>query len=214
MYKYLMFDLDGTLVESGRSIISSAKYSLEKLGKEPLSEEDLLKFIGPPLFVSFTNLCGMDEKEADEAIEVYREHYDEIGYKDSPLYPDIIETLDELKKCGKELLVVTSKPENIANKVIDMLGIRHYFIDVIGPSEDEKTLEKAELIKRAFEKNNIKDHRLAVMIGDRKFDIEAANKNGIDSIGVLYGYGSLEEFEKAGATKVAKNGLEIVNAVS
>ena len=213
MYKYLMFDLDGTLVESGDGIVASAKHALSIMGWEMLSEQEYKKFIGPPLFDSFTKFCGMNSEEADRAIEIYREHYESAGYLLAPMYEGVEAMLDELQDKGHTMMVVTSKPAPIAEKIIKKHGLDKYFVNLTGPSHEEKTVHKDVMIKRAFEKNGITDPKSAVMIGDRKFDIEAANKNGVDSIAVMYGYGNREEFERHGATYIVEKCGDIPGVV-
>ena len=213
MYKYLMFDLDGTLVESGDGIVESAKHALSTMGWEQLSEAEYKKFIGPPLFDSFTKFCGMNPEEADRAIEIYREHYESAGYLLAPMYEGTKAMLDELREGGHTMMVVTSKPAPIAEKIIKKHGLDKYFVNLTGPSHEEKTVHKDVMIKRAFEKNGITDPKSAVMIGDRKFDIEAANKNCVDSIAVMYGYGNREEFERYGATYIVEKCGDILDIV-
>ena len=213
MYQYLMFDLDGTLVESGDGIVASARHALNVMGRKMLSDEELLKFIGPPLFDSFTKLCDMTAEEADEAIEIYRKHYEAEGYLLAPVYKGVEEMLIALKDKGHTLMVVTSKPYDVAEKIIIKHGLDKYFVNLTGPTHEEKTLHKDVMIQRAFEKNGISDPKTAVMIGDRKFDIDAANKNGVDSIAVLYGYGNKEEFERHGATYIVGSCKDIVGLV-
>ena len=213
MYKYLMFDLDGTLVESGDGIVASAKHALRTMGWKQLDEAEYNKFIGPPLFDSFTKFCGMNPGEADRAIEIYREHYESAGYLLAPMYEGVEAMLDELQDKGYTMMVVTSKPAPIAEKIIKKHGLDKYFVNLTGPSHEEKTVHKDVMIKRAFEKNGITDPKSAVMIGDRKFDIEAANKNGVDSIAVMYGYGNREEFERYGATHIVEKCGDIPGVV-
>lgn len=213
MYQYIMFDLDGTLAESGKGVISSVHYSLEKLGVEPLPEEEMLKFIGPPLLYSYMNFMGMDEETANRAIDFYRKHYEKEGHYLSPLYEGVREILEELKERGKNLLVVTSKPMNMARKIIHNNGLDELFQDIVGPLPEEKTVEKDEMIRRAFKRNKITSGKQAVMIGDRQYDIWAAKKNQMDCIAVLFGYGSLEEFEREGATYIVKQPKDILGIV-
>ncbi len=213
MYQYIMFDLDGTLIRSGDGIIDSAVYTLNKLGIEFNGRDELRKFIGPPLFNSFKDFYDMTDEEADRAVEIYRTYYEAEGVMKTPLYDGIKDVLKNLKELGKSLLVVTSKPLVLAESIIEKEGITGYFDDIVGPLREEKTIDKAELIKRAFERNGIEDTASAVMIGDRKFDIEAAAKNNTASIGVLYGYGSREEFETAGATYIVNESYEIPEIV-
>lgn len=213
MYKYLMFDLDGTLVESGDGIVASAKHALQVMGREVPNDETLLKFIGPPLFDSFTEHCNMTAKEADEAIDIYRKHYEAEGYLLAPMYEGVEAMLGALRDRGYILMVVTSKPFDIAEKIIEKHGLDKYFVNLTGPTHEEKNLHKDVMIRRAFEKNGITDPKSAVMIGDRKFDIDAADKNGVDSIAVLYGYGSRDEFERHGATYIVENCGDIIGLV-
>ena len=213
MYKYLMFDLDGTLVESGDGIVASAKHALRTMGWKQLAEAEYNKFIGPPLFDSFTKFCGMNPGEADRAIEIYREHYESAGYLLAPMYEGVEAMLDELQDKGYTMMVVTSKPAPIAEKIIKKHGLDKYFVNLTGPSHEEKTVHKDVMIKRAFEKNGITDPKSAVMIGDRMFDIEAANKNCVDSIAVMYGYGNREEFERYGATYIVEKCEDIPGVV-
>lgn len=213
MYQYLMFDLDGTLVASEEGILTSVRYSLTELGWEIPEEGVLKKFIGPPLFHSYTEFLGMDGKTADKAIALYRKSYEKEGHLLSPVYEGIRETLTELKERGKKLLVVTSKPINMARKIVENNDLTSLFIDIIGPLPEEKTIEKDEMIRRAFKRNKITSGKEAVMIGDRQFDIWAAQKNKVDCIAVLFGYGSLEEFEREGATYIVKKPEDILSIV-
>ncbi len=214
MYKYLMFDLDGTLIKSGEGITGSARYTIAAMGKAELGEEELLKFIGPPLYESFVGLCKMTEEEAKRAVAIYREHYEREGYALAPLYEGITEVLEALKAMGKTLMIVTSKPYEVAEKIVEQHGLYKYFVNLTGPTHEEITVHKDEMIRRAFEKTGITNAEEAVMIGDRKFDIEAANRNGVDSIAVLYGYGNREEFEREGATFIVETCEEIVKLIS
>ena len=210
-YKYLFFDLDGTLTQSEFGIIDSVLYALNKLGIEEPERDNLKRFIGPPLFDSFSRYYHMDQEQADEAVRLYREIYEVKGVYNQPLYEGIKDVLERLTKDGFTLLVVTSKPTEMAEIVLKHDGIREYFKDVIGPSRAERHSEKEYLIRTAIdllgEYSEIAP--LSLMIGDRHYDIEGAVKAGIDSMGVLYGYGSREELEGAGATYIEETPEEI-----
>lgn len=234
-YKYLFWDLDGTLTQSEFGIIDSVIYALEKMNIEPDPREQLKKFIGPPLYESFKNFYNMTSEDAEEAVRLYREFYRQEGIYRAPLYDGIKETLEELTKQGFRHMVVTSKPAELAEVVVTSNGIREYFDAVVGPTLAEKHSDKTFLIEEALriaakgsvetsgstiatanrdavgdsavtENVEIPDsiRSSAVMIGDRHYDIDAAVKCGIDSIGVLFGYGSEEELRTAGATYIAK----------
>lgn len=214
MYQYIMFDLDGTIVESDKGVISSVLFALEELGITVDENQDMKKFLGPPLFYSFTTFLGLDENTTEKAIALYRKHYEAKGHLESPVYQGVEDTLKELKERGKTLLVVTSKPLNMARKIIKNIGLIEYFVDIIGPTPEEKTIEKDEMIRRAFKRHGITSGREAVMIGDRQFDIWAAKKNKVDCIAVLYGYGNREEFEREGADFIVKNCEDVLNIIS
>lgn len=213
MYQYIMFDLDGTIVESDRGVISSVLFALKELGISVEENQDMKKFLGPPLFYSFTTFLGLDEETTEKAISLYRKHYEREGHLDSPVYEGVEETLKALKEMGKTLLVVTSKPLNMAGKIIRNVGLEEYFVDIIGPTPEEKTIEKDEMIRRAFKKHKITSGKEAVMIGDRQFDIWAAKKNQVDCIAVLYGYGSREEFEREGADYIVKHCEDVLEII-
>ncbi len=211
MIKYILWDLDGTIMESGSGVLSSVRYALDKLGVE-LPESEVRKFIGPSLFDSFTNTAHMSEEDAEKAIKFYRELYESKGIFDASVYEGIPETLDVLKKEGYRQFVVTSKPQHMAQRVLDHFGIKPYMDGLVGPAEDDHSSDKAKLIRTAMDSNGIEKSE-AVMIGDRCFDINGANDVGIHSIGVLYGYGSKEELEKHGAELIVEKAVDIPEAV-
>lgn len=213
MYKYILFDLDGTLTQSEFGIMAAAVRALNHFGIETPSREILKKFIGPPLYVSFHDFYGLSEEDSQEAIRIYREYYVKEGVYQAPLYPGIAEMLKKLKGAGCTLMITTSKPETMAVTVAKNVGIYEFFDGIVGPALDETDPNKAILIRRAFkllgldkeDKVAEEDLKDCLVIGDRFYDIEAACEVGIDSIGVLYGYGSEEELSDAGATYLAKS---------
>ena len=202
MYKYVFFDLDGTLTKSEFGIMAAATKALKSFGIEIPDTEILKKFIGPPLYVSFHDFYGLSEEDTLEAINIYRQYYAKEGVYQAPLYEGVREMLEKLKSAGCTLVITTSKPETMAVKVAENDGISVFFDGIIGPALDEHDPDKAILIRRAMEKLGLgsKEFSEMIMVGDRFYDIEAAKKTGIDSLGVLYGYGNREELEKAGAT--------------
>ena len=203
MYKYVFFDLDGTLTQSEFGIMAAAIRALDHFGIETPSREILKKFIGPPLYVSFHDIYGLSEEDSQEAIRIYREYYSSNGVYEAPLYPGIAEMLEKLKGAGCTLFITTSKPETLAVTVVKNVGIFDYFEGIIGPSLDEHDPNKAILIRRALERIGEEvDLKKCLMVGDRFYDIDAAREMGMDSIGVLYGYGSEEELTASGATYI------------
>ncbi len=215
MYKYIFFDLDGTLTQSEFGIMAAAVRALNHFGIETPSKEILKKFIGPPLYVSFHDFYGLSEEDSQEAIKIYREYYVKEGVYQAPLYEGIKEMLEELKAAGCTLMITTSKPETMAVTVAKNDEIFDYFDGIIGPALDEHDPNKAILIRRAMEKLGLTEQDLKdiIMIGDRFYDIEAAYETGIDSIGVLYGYGSEDELKNAGATYIVKEVSDITKII-
>ena len=205
MFDYLFFDLDGTLTDPALGITNSFIYALKYFGIEIPSYEKLCTFIGPPLNDTFKNLLNFEEEKIPEAIKKYREYFADKGLFENSVYPGIPELLSELKQAGKKLVVATSKPEDYSVRIIEHFGLTQYFENVCGSLHDTTRTTKDEVISFAIERNNISDKSKILMIGDRKHDILGAKKVGLKSCGVLFGYGSREELETAGADFIAKD---------
>ena len=201
--KHILFDLDGTIVRSDLGITKGVQKSLEHFG---IYEEldDLKKFVGPPMVESYTNFYGFSLEQYKEALDVFHDYYRTVGIFECELYEGIEEMLDSLSKEYK-LYVATSKPEREARRVIDHFGLDKYFTFVGGSDGDfnTKRATKTAVIEYVLETNKIMDRGFAIMVGDKSHDIVGAGNAGLKSIGVLYGYGSLEEFE--GANYIVKN---------
>ncbi len=207
-YTTVFFDLDGTLVDSGEGVTNSCMYALEKFGIQE-KKENLYRFIGPPLYQSFKEFYGFDGERAEIAVKTYREYYKEKGIYECHLYNGIEDLLKYLKEKGYKIALATSKPEDYAHRVLDFLGISKYFDYKIGATMDEKTRATKEAVIEytlSVSNTSAKD---AIMVGDRHFDINGANTFGMDSIGVIFGYGSYEELKGAGATHIVKCAKEI-----
>ena len=213
------FDLDGTLTQSEFGIVDSVTYALRKFGIEGESREKLKQFIGPALFESFQNLYHFNKEDADRAVVYYREFYEAEGIYMSPLYDGVEKMLRDLDEKGKELYVVTAKPQEMAEKVLRHTGILGYFQGVIGPDRSARKTDKASLIRRAFEllsKEADNIDRIAeqsLMVGDRHYDMEGAAEAGVDSMGVLYGYGSRQELCWSGASYLAETPPEVTEMI-
>ncbi|WP_461816241.1 HAD family hydrolase [Faecalimonas sp.] len=209
-YQYILFDLDGTLTDSQVGITTCVAYALEDFGIHTENLEELKKFIGPPLKESFMKYYNLTDEEGDKAVEKYRERFATIGLYENEVYVGIPLLLEKLKKQGKTLLVATSKPTVYSEKILEHFGLNKYFCFVAGSELDGTRVNKAEVIQYALEKNDITDLQKVVMIGDKEHDMIGANFCGVDSIGVLYGFGDREELEKQGATYIAEtvNDLE------
>lgn len=207
----IFIDLDGTIIDSHKGIYYSIDYSLEKANLPALDLGTKRKFIGPALSESYAKYNNASGQLLDNLLKYYRQAYTESGVYMNTIYPGIETMLKSLKEKGKKLFVATAKPEEFAKVIIDDLKIAHYFDDICGGTMDETRVEKADVLKYALEKNNITDKQTCVMIGDRKHDIIGAKAVGMESIGVLHGFGSKEEFKEAGATIIVKDAFEILN---
>lgn len=201
--KHILFDLDGTIVRSDLGITKGVQKSLEHFG---IYEEldDLKKFVGPPMVESYTNFYGFSLEQYKEALDIFHDYYRTVGIFECELYDGIEEMLNSLSKEYK-LYVATSKPEREAKRVIEHFGLDKYFTFVGGSDGDFNTKRdtKTAVIEYVLETNKIMDRGFAIMVGDKSHDIVGAGNAGLKSIGVLYGYGGLEEFE--GANYIVKN---------
>lgn len=207
-YKTVFFDLDGTIIDSGEGVSNSVLYALNKFGIEE-TKENALRFIGPPLAESFKEFYGFDDEKAKKGIEIYREYYREKGIFECYLYDGIKELLTALKRNGYKIVLCTSKPEKYAHRVLNFFKIMEYFDYACGATMDEKTrATKDEVMTYALDMAGSLPQD-TIMIGDRKFDINSANKFGLDSIGVTFGYGSRKELSLAGATYIVDSPSEI-----
>ena len=204
MKQYLLFDLDGTLTDPMVGITSSVQYALEKFGIHVKYLKDLIPFIGPPLDDSFQEFYGLSKEDAGKAVEYYREYFAPKGIFENEVYPGIPEMLSRLVEAGFTLIVATSKPAVFAKQILEHFGLSDYFSFVGGSELDGTRKRKAEVIGYILETCEIKPQD-AIMIGDRKHDIEGAKLCGLESVGVLYGYGSEEELSKAGADHIIKD---------
>lgn len=204
MSQVILFDLDGTLTESGEGIINCVQYALEKLGKKEEHPENLQCFIGPPLKEQFMKYAGLSEKEGEKAVVYYRERYTTTGIFENRLYPKIPELLELLKINNKILAVASSKPEVYVKQILEHFQIADYFTAIVGSELDGRRTEKAEVIEEALRRMHLEEERDKVlMVGDRSHDVQGAISCGLQCIGVAYGYGSREELEKAGAVYIA-----------
>ncbi|MBS8025681.1 HAD family hydrolase [Streptococcus suis] len=203
MYQTILFDLDGTLTDSGQGILNSVAYALEKMGIEEPDTANLNRFIGPPLYESFSRFYQLSPEDTQSAVDAFRVYFKEKGMFENQLYPGIFPLLEELRTAGKTLVIATSKPEIFAKQILEHFGIAHYFDIIAGASLDSSRISKADVIGYAI--NQLEAFpKHAVMIGDREHDIEGARMHQLPAIGVLYGYGSKQEFEKAGATMIVE----------
>jgi phosphoglycolate phosphatase len=212
--KHLLLDLDGTLTDSREGITRCYMHALREMGREPLSAAELERFIGPPTRIVMRELLGTDDAALIErAVRIYRERFATIGLFENALYPGILDALTELRSRGLSLFVCTSKPEVYAVRILEHFRADYYFQHVYGCELDGTRSEKAEVIAYALEREQIAPET-AIMIGDRRHDIEGAHSNRVRAIGVLYGFGSAEELTKAGADALCASVAELPETVA
>ena len=208
MRKYLLFDLDGTLTDPMIGITNSVMYALRKFGIEENNREVLYSFIGPPLYDSFRGKYGLSHDDANLAVTYYREYFAPKGIYENIVYDGVYDMLEALRESGKILVLATSKPEKFAIEILRHFGLDKYFEHVYGATMDEKRNKKDEVIAFALSDMKISP-KDAVMIGDRRYDVEGGHKNGMISVGVLYGYGDMAEMTEAEADMIASNVSEL-----
>lgn len=208
-YKTVLFDLDGTVTDPGIGITNSIMYALHKFGIEVEDRTSLYPFIGPPLKESYHKYYGFDEAKQEQGVVWYREYYRDKGIFENILYDGMDRLLKQIKDSGRQVVLATSKPEEFADRILKHFGIAQYFDFVAGAAMDDTRTKKTEVIEYALTSCGITDVSTAVMVGDREYDILGAKAFGMDSIGVLYGYGDRQELEAAGATYIAEKVADI-----
>ncbi len=213
MYDYILFDLDGTLTDPAAGITNSIIYALNKFDIAVTCHTELYAFIGPPLKDSFMKYYGFSDEKALLAIDYYREYFSTKGLFENSVYDGISDMLHLLKKSGKKILLATSKPEVFAVRILKHFDIYKYFDFVGGATLDGVRGEKTDVIKYVLDNAAITDTNKAIMVGDREYDVLGAAHFGMDSIGVTYGYGSLDELKTAGATYIIDKPLDILKYI-
>ena len=208
----IFFDLDGTLTDPKPGITRSIQYALQKLDHPTIPTEDELTWcIGPPLRTSFVKMLG--DPVADRAVALYRERFSDIGLYENRVYDGIGEVLITLRAAGHRLFVATSKAHVFADRIIDHFGLRDHFEHVFGAELDGTRADKSDLLAYALKQAAV-DPSKTLMIGDRSHDMVGAKNNGMQRIGVLYGYGSRDELLQAGAQHVCATPGEIVRCIA
>jgi len=193
----VLFDLDGTLTESGPGIIRSLAYAFDAVGVAPLDEAILRRFVGPPLLESFRDIAGLDPAVADEALIAYRRYFVDKGMFENSVYPGITALLRALTDAGRRLAVATSKPLLYARPIIEHFALGEYFEVVCGPDFDGAGAVKTTVVAEAMAALEIKPADHVVLVGDRSHDVIGAHENRIACVGVLWGYGSRAELSAA-----------------
>lgn len=210
MTKNILFDLDGTLTDSGEGIINCAILALEHFGLPIPSREALRVIVGPPLDQSFIRF-GVPADRTDEAIRVYRSRYTTVGKFENYPYPGIRETLQALKAAGHRLFVATSKPEGMSVEILEKFELAQYFELICGATLDGSRSHKADVI--AYLLGQVESLENVLMVGDTKFDVLGAKEHSIPTIGVAWGYGTREEMLEAGAVAIAEKPEDLLKLV-
>lgn len=212
MFRFVIFDFDGTVVDTGEGILKSLQYSFEQMGREVPDMSDLKRFIGPPIHYSFTHYYGVSEEEVGEYIKKYRERYTVKGIYECELYEGIPELIDALKKRGIKVGIASSKPLRLIYDVADYLGITESFDAIVGVRiDDSNHSSKTGLILEAMELMGADDKNEVLMVGDRLYDIEGAKGAGVKSCGALWGYGSQEEFRQYEADFIVRQAKDVLD---
>ncbi len=208
-FDYILFDLDGTLTDSKEGILNCIVHALSALGLEAPDREKLMPFLGPPLTWSFKNICGLEGGLLDAAVKKYRERYSTVGLFENRPYDGIREMLTELRAAGRHLAVATSKPEAFSVRILERFELAEYFETICGSGLDGSLDTKAEVIEETLRRLGVTDRSKAVMIGDRKHDMQGAAQTGLAAIGAGWGYAEEGELEENGAEQIASDPKEL-----
>ena len=206
MFNIIFFDLDGTLTNPEKGITTCVQYALESFGIIEPDNKKLTPFIGPPLKECFMGIYGLNDVDADRAVEKYRERFSTVGLYENEILAGIPQMLQTLREAGKTMAVVTAKPYVYAVEILKHFDILKYFDEVFGPSFDELHIGKSIIVERAVNHYGKENICHMVMVGDRKMDIEGAKHNSITSVGVRFGFAEEDELEDAGADYIADTG--------
>ena len=206
-WKYVLFDLDGTITDSSQGIFRCIEYTLQAAGRQVPEKRILQKFIGPPLVVGFQENMGMTREEAEWSKNKYRERYQKIGLFEAELYAGIDQVLAMLKRQGKKISLATSKPEETSIQILEHFGVLSYFDETTGATMDGARDKKEDVIREALRRFHITEDQKdqVLMVGDRQMDIFGAKKCGIASLGVYYGFAEPGELEAAGADYIVQD---------
>lgn len=197
VYKAVFIDLDGTITESGEGCMNAVRYMFDKAGYEERDETRIRAFVGPPIKLHLINAYGFSEEEATKIYAYYREYYLSKGIYESRLYDGIEDALRAIKSSGKALYVATSKPEVMAIPILERYGLLGLFDAVFGARHEEGVFDKTQVLEYAMRRLDGVPSG-SVMVGDRSHDMLGGRAVGIDTAGVLYGYGDREELMDCG----------------
>ena len=208
--KAVLFDLDGTLTDSGEGIINCAVFAMERLGIPVPPREELGVLVGPPLWDTFRQF-GVPSDRVDEAVEIFRSRYVPIGKFENTPYPGIRETLEALRAQGRKLYVATSKPEVTAREILEHFDLSRYFAEICGATIDKTRTSKEDVIAYLLSLDACREN--SVMVGDTAFDVIGAAAHGIPTIGAAWGYGKTEDMVSAGAAAIARSPEDLLRII-
>ncbi|MGN0479587.1 MAG: HAD hydrolase-like protein [Hominenteromicrobium sp.] len=209
MNTWILFDLDGTLTDSGEGVMKSVRFALDRMGFPNEPDSALRRFIGPPLHKSFMNFYGFSEEKAFEAVETMRIRYREKGVYENSLYPGMKEMLFRLRDAGAALCVATSKPAYFTEIILKQHGIHGLFTHIVGANLDGTLTDKTEVIREVLRRIGNTSEARIYMVGDREFDMIGAQNCGIPGIGAYFGYAEPGELERAGAAYTVQTVAEL-----
>lgn len=213
-YDAVLFDFDGTIADTGEGVFSCVRHSIETYGLEQPSDEDIRKFIGPPLLTSYHSLFPqLSQDELNGIVQCFREEYDKVGKLKYRIYDGIKELLKLLCESGIKTAVASSKPQDFLEQILQSSGIDQYFNSVVGASKGYNDSDKASIVNTAIKNLGVENLEKILMVGDRKFDIIGAKKVGVPCAAVLFGYGSREEFEEHKAEYIVSNCAELTDII-
>ena len=211
-YKAILFDLDGTLTESGIGITKSVQQALERMGKPEPDLDKLRVFVGPPLKDQFMKYAGFTEEEAEQAIRLYRERYTTVGLFENAVYDGVEDMLKALKEAGYVLAVASSKPEVFVKQILEYFHLDHYFTEMVGSELDGGRSKKSAVVEEALLRLGLQEERESVlMVGDKEHDVFGAREAGMNCVAVTWGYGTAEELEASHPMLIINRPDELVD---
>lgn len=208
MKHYILFDLDGTLIDPREGITKSVQYALHAVGIDEPDLSALEHFIGPPLYTEFVRCYGFDDATSKQAVAAYRERFGAVGWHENLLFDGVPALLQALKAAGRQLAIASSKPTVFVEKILDLFKITPFFDVVSGATLDGSISTKAQVVAQALNLMHA-DRAQTVLVGDRLHDVEGAQQNGIACVGVTFGFGGRAELEEAGADYIVDTMAEL-----